>query len=659
MPASNVVNYLFKNDGSGFSNVSYDWGIDTPSNSNGAAYADLDNDGDLDLIVNNINRPAFVYKNTQNNKPGNHYLAINFKGEALNTAGIGAKITTWCKGKKQYAEQQPSTGYQSSVSPVLHFGLGADAIVDSLLVVWQSGKQQVLQDIKADQAITLEEKNATADYQFRVAAKSLYTEVSSPIDFKDETPGINDFKRQSLLTNPLSFTGPCVAKADVNADDLEDVYVGGGSGNSAAIFLQAKNGLFTKKSQPAFEVDKQSTDADAIFFDANRDGFTDLYVVSGGYNNFAPDDAFLQDRLYLNDGKGNFSKAAAALPEMHVSKSCAKVADVNGDGYPDIFVGGRVIPGNYPEMPQSFLLINDGKGHFTDKIAELAPALQKAGMVTDAAWLDVNSDGKNDLIVVGEWLPISVFINVNGKLENKTKDYFDKDYSGWWNKLLAGDFNKDGKQDLIIGNQGLNSQCRPSDKEPAELFYKDFDNNGTIDPILCFYIQGKSYPYMSRDELFAQIPETHKTFEDYKSYADAGINDVFSKEKLKDVGHLQVNYFKTVLFEAGPNGKFVEKQLPAQAQYAPVFTITALDYDKDGNEDILLCGNINHARLRFGKYDANYGLLLRNDGKGNFTYIPQTISGFNLRGDIRGVAAINNTLFFGINQDKLRAYRLQ
>lgn len=658
MPASNVTNYLFKNEGTGFNNVSTSWGIDTPSNSNGAAYADLDNDGDLDLIVNNINRPAFVYRNVQDNK-NNHYLAIKLKGETLNTAGIGAKITAWCKGKKQYAEQQPSTGFQSSVSPVLHFGLGVDVVVDSLLVVWQSGKQQILQNIKADQTITVEEKNAKDNYNIPVVVKPLFTAISSPVNFKDETPAVNDFKRQSLLTNPLSFAGPCLAKADVNSDGLEDVFVGGGSGNAAAIFLQEKNGAFTKKAEPAFEADKQSTDADAVFFDANKDGFPDLYVVSGGYANYAPDDALLQDRLYLNDGKGNFIKTTGALPEMHVSKSCASVADINGDGAPDIFVGARVIPGNYPAIPQSYLLVNDGKGHFTDKMTALAPALQKAGMVTDAAWVDVSGDGKNDLVVVGEWMPVSIFINTNGKLENKTKDYFDKDYSGWWNKLAVGDFNRDGKQDLVVGNLGLNTQCKVSDKEPAELYYKDFDGNGTIDPILCFYIQGKSYPYMSRDELFAQIPETHKKFEDYKSYSDAGINDLFAKEKLEGAGHLKANCLKTGLFEAGANGKFVEKELPVQVQYSPVFTITNFDYDKDGNEDMLLCGNINHARLRFGKYDANYGVLLHNNGKGAFDYVPQTVSGFDIRGDVRGVAVINNTIFFGINQAAVKTYRKQ
>ncbi len=526
-------------------------------------------------------------------------------------------------------------------------------------VVWQNGKQQILKNIKADQLLTLQQKDAVTNFKFQQPPKTLFTQIKSPVFFSDSSADINDFKRQPLLTNPLSFVGPCIAKADINNDGLEDVYIGGSENEPGAVFLQQKNGSFIKKSQAGFEIDKQCNDADAVFFDANKDGFIDLYVVSGGYNNYAVDDAMLQDRLYINDGKGNFAKANNALPEMHVSKSCARIGDVNGDGFPDIFVGGRVIPGNYPQTPQSFLLINDGKGHFKDEISTIAPALQKAGMITDAAWIDVNNDKKNDLIVVGEWMPVTLFINDNGKLVNKTKDYFDKDYSGWWNKIFVGDFNKDGKQDIIIGNQGLNNQCKVSDKEPAELYYKDFDGNGTIDPILCFYIQGKSYPYISRDELITQIADMHKKFEDYKSYADATLNDLFTKDDLKDAGHLQANYFKTVLFEVNENGKFKEKELPLQAQYSPVFTITSLDYDKDGNEDILLCGNINHARLRFGKSDANYGVLLHNDGKGNFSYVPQNISGFTLKGDVRSAAIINDMLLIGINQKQIEAYKLQ
>jgi hypothetical protein len=279
-------------------------------------------------------------------------------------------------------------------------------------------------------------------------------------------------------------------------------------------------------------------------------------------------------------------------------------------------------------------------------------------MLTDAVWIDFNNDGKKDLIVVGEWMPVTVFINHNGKLENETNKYFDKPVSGWWNKIQVGDFNKDGKPDLMIGNLGLNSQCKASDKEPAELYYKDFDNNGSVDPILCFYIQGKSYPYVTRDELFDQISMMQARFTSYKSYADATLKDIFSDEELADAKKLTANCLETSLFEMGADGKFHKKALPVQAQFAPVFTITKLDYDKDGNEDLLLCGNINHARLRFGKYDANYGVLLHNDGKGNFNYVSQQQSGFSLKGDVRSVLQLNNLLLFGINQQTLKTYKL-
>jgi len=342
---------------------------------------------------------------------------------------------------------------------------------------------------------------------------------------------------------------------------------------------------------------------------------------------------------------------------MLVSKSCVRVADINGDGHPDLFVGGRVIPGRYPETPQSYILINDGKGHFTDATASIAPSLQNIGMVSDAVWIDLNSDNKKDLIVVGEWMPITVYINNDGKLENKTKDYFDKGYSGWWNKLAVGDFNNDGKPDLIIGNMGLNTQCRATDKQPAELYYKDFDENGSVDPILCFYIKDSSYPYVTRDELFDQLSMMRTRFSSYVSYASANIKNIFTEDELKDAKHLQVNYLKTAYFESGADGRFHEKSLPLQTQFSPVFTITQLDYDKDGNKDLLLCGNINHARLRFGKCDANYGILLHNDGNGNFSYINQQQSGFHLWGDVRSVVEINNTLLFGINQGDVKAYK--
>ncbi len=657
MPASNVTNYLFKNNGDiTFSDKSSQWGITVPSNSNGAAYADLDNDGDLDLVINNINQPAFVYENKATGQLNNNYLEISLQGTGQNTQGVGAKITLFNKGKQQFLEQMPTRGYQSSVSPVLHLGTGPDKTIDSLSIVWLSGKQQVLYKVLCNQRLVLQEKNATTAFTKPKSAIPLFEEVKSPVIHTYKSNTVNDFKRQPLLINPLSFGGPCLVKGDINGDGLEDIYAGGGSGQPGAIYVQQKNGQFTKKSEPAFDEDKASEDADAAFFDADNDSFNDLYVVSGGYHNYAPDDVLLQDRLYINDGKGNFAKASNALPQMHVSKSCVRVNDINGDGHPDLFIGGRVIPGRYPETPPSYLLINNGKANFTDQTTSIAPSLQKAGMVTDAAWVDMNGDNKKDLVVTGEWMPIIIYINNNGKLENKTASYFDKNYTGWWNKLSVGDFNHDGKPDLIIGNIGLNTQCKASHEHPAEMYYKDFDDNGSIDPILCFYIKDTSYPYASRDELLDQMSSMRTKFTDYKSYADATIKDVFTKEELKDAGHLQANCLKTAYFESSASGKLHEKALPLQAQFSPVYTISTVDYDNDSNEDLLLCGNLNHARLRFGKYNANHGVLLKNDGKGNFSYISQQQSGFHLRGDVRSAININNTLLLGINQSGIKAY---
>lgn len=662
IPSSRVKNYIFRNKGDlTFENACIRWGLDTASNSNGAVYADLDNDGDLDLVVNNINQPAFIYENQSNTISSNHYLNIKLEGRGLNTQGIGSKITLYNGSKEQYLEQMPTRGFQSSVSPVLHFGTGADKIIDTLKIIWPDGTKQLLNAVAADTEITLRQSDAVAPRLTPVIQRSITVarEIRPPLDRQAAANSINDFKRQPLLVNPLSFSGPCMAKGDVNGDGLEDIYVGGGSGQLGAIFIQQKNGQFTEKKQPAFEEDKNCEDADALIADLNGDGFPDLYVASGGYHNYTPDDSLLQDRLYINDGKGNFTKAAGALPSMKVSKGCVRTADINGDGYPDIFVGGRCVPGHYPEPPQSYLLINDGKGKFSDQTLMLAPSLQKIGMVTDAVWIDLNADKKKDLIIVGEWMPVTVFINAGGKLENKTSDYFDKPYLGWWNKIATGDFNGDGKPDLVVGNYGLNSQCKVSEQQPAELYYKDFDDNGSVDPILCFYIQGKSYPYVTRDELLDQMSIMRTRFTDYKSYADATIKDVFTEEELKGAAHLQATFLATCFFGSGQDGKFHATVLPAQAQFAPVFTITALDYNLDGKMDLLLCGNINHARLRFGKFDANYGVLLKGGGNGSFSYVSQKQSGFNIRGDVRSAISIGNRLLFGLNQGKIKAYEIK
>lgn len=659
MPSSNMKNYIYRNNGDlTFANQTDVWGLGKVANSNGAAYADLDNDGDLDLVINNINEKAYIYQNDGDKLLKNNYLKVKLTGEGKNVYGLGAKVTLYSNGKKQYLEQMPTRGYQSSVSPILHFGLGKESKIDSLQITWLSGRQELVKEVKINQTVAIAEKNAGKGTSLVNTEIPLFAPISSPINFTGGEVKINDFKRQPLLTNSLSFSGPCMVKADINGDGLEDIYVGGSFGTSGELFIQNKSGQFMVKKQTAFDADKKSEDADAVFFDANGDGFIDLFVASGGYATLLPDDPLLQSRLYINDGKGNFTKKVDALPKMLTSLSCASITDFNGDGKLDIFAGGRVIPGRYPEAPQSYILINQGQGKFVDQTEQISPGLGRIGMVTDAVWLDLNSDSKQDLVVVGEWMSIAALIQENGKLVDRTSDYFSKSYSGWWNKLEVGDLNGDGKQDLIVGNMGTNTQAKASDQEPAELLYKDFDDNGAMDPILSFYIQGKSYPYLTRDELLDQMSIMRTRFQDYKSYADATVKEIFTPEELKDAKSLKANTLNTMYFERGNDGKFVEKSLPLIVQESPIFAISITDYDGDGNKDLLLCGNMNKARLRFGKYDANYGLLLKGNGKGKFEPIPQGKSGLGLKGDVRSILPIGNRVFFGINQQGVKAYKI-
>jgi hypothetical protein len=444
----------------------------------------------------------------------------------------------------------------------------------------------------------------------------------------------------------------------VNKDGLEDVFIGGSKNEAAGLFLQQKNQRFTKINVPAFDDDKAFEDADAVIFDANGDGNPDIYVASGGYHDLDPKDPLLQDRLYLGTGTGNFTKSMGAIPPTFSSKGCVAVNDINQDGSLDLFVGGRVIPGRYPEAPQSYVLLNDGHGKFSDQTKVVSPDLQYFGMITDAQWADVNGDAVADLVIVGDWLPLSVFINRDGKLQNETLSYFDKSYSGWWNTLQVADVNKDGTLDILAGNMGTNTQFKVSDTEPVELFYDDFDQNGSVDPLLTYFIQGKSYPNLTRDELLGQLSKLRPKFNSYKSYADATLADILTEDEIKKSRKLRANTMETRLFLGTQQGKFEIAGLPIQAQYAPVNEIIIADFNQDGDTDVLLFGNNYYFKLRLGKFDANYGTLLLGDGKGHFEYVDQNRSGLDVRGAVKSAVRIDDLLLLGINGEFVKSYKV-
>jgi hypothetical protein len=513
---------------------------------------------------------------------------------------------------------------------------------------------QKLISVKANETITAKVSDARIKYYYDTVQKpkpALFT-AKELSNIKHIENGFNDFTVQPLLINYLSRQGPSIAVADINKDGLDDVFIGGSKGTASAIYIQNANETFTETTQPVFLKDAGSEDVAATFFDADNDGDVDLYVGSGGYE-FNANDSALQDRLYINDGKGNFTKKQNALPVMLTSTGCAKAEDIDGDGDMDLFVGGRLIPGAYPTTPHSYILLNDSKGNFTDATETVSPALKSIGMVTDAAWVDVNGDKINDLIIVGEWMPVKVFINKGGKLTDASADYIKFESSGWWNRIYAEDMDGDGDKDLVIGNCGLNTQFKAKENEPLSLYYKDFDNNGSIDPVFCYFIGGSSYPAASRDDLADQLPFIKKKFLEYKGYSTATINDIFTEDQLKNASVLKAGNMQTIYLENQGSKGFVLHQLPLEAQYSPVYGITSTDINKDGKKDLVLMGNNTWTRIKFGRYSANHGMVFIGDGKGNFTYVNQTEGGLNIKGNVRSLATIKTktgtSIIVGIN----------
>jgi len=658
MPASNIVNYLFKNiNGIHFEDQTLAWGLSDISNSNGAAYGDLDNDGDLDIVVNNINKHAFIYENEINNN-SNNYLQFELKGEDKNVLGIGAKIRVVTDNNVYFLEQNLSRGYLSSVSPTLHLGLGTHKKVDSLIIDWTSGKSETQLNINTNQRITLLETDAIKKQKINKTANTYFKQISSPIQYSNPKLSARDFDRQPLLMEDLSCEGPQFLKADINNDNLYDLIIAGAKNQAITVCLQTNNASFRKVESPAFMIDSNSEDTDMISFYANADNHLDLYVTSGGYHDYHTSDSSLQDRLYFGNGDGTFIKSDKSIPTLASSHSCVVAYDFNNDSFEDLFIGGAPIPGRYPESSQSILLINDGDGNFTVGSGPLVKQLEELKLVTDAAVSDLNKDGIYDLIVVGKWMPINIFQYSNEVLQNKTSEYFNTAYNGLWNTIHIADVNEDNRPDLIIGNQGLNNQFTASESEPLDLHYADFDKNGSLDPIFSYYIQGKSYPHLTRDELNKQLPQYKTKFTSYEEYSHVVLDDLFSKEEIKNAGHLKATHLETSLFIQNENGIFMQSPLPHEAQYSPIYAITTMDINKDGLTDILMMGNNSRSTLRLGHSSANYGTLFEATGNDNYKYISQHNSGLDLRGDIRDIAIFKDVIFLGANQNKLVSYQL-
>jgi len=635
IPSGKARNVAFKNMGVKFEDVSEEWGLDQEGFSNGVAYADLDNDGDLDLVVNNLNEVANLYENTISERQPYNYLEIKFKGPSKNTKGIGAKVILEVGGVVNMQELHPSRGWLSSMDYNLIFGLGKFKTGIKLKVIWNDGKEQIIDNLKSNQTITLDYAESVAPETEVPIAKSnkVFYDVSnkSGIDFKHEENSFNDFKYENLIPRMVSREGPKIAIGDLNNDGLEDFYIGGAKNQEGEIYIQQDNKekLFKKVRSNDFFKDRASEDAGSVFLDVDNDGDLDLYVISGGGEPFR--DFTKADRLYLNDGKGNFTKTTTH-PQLAFNGSCAVSGDFNEDGIPDIFIGARSIPGAYGTYTRSRILIGDGKGNLIDVTARIFGKYINLGMVTDAAWLPKS----RELIVVGDWMPVTILDFKNLPLEEKKIE----NSSGWWNTIHSADFDNDGDLDLVLGNLGLNTNLTASITYPVNLYIKDFDNNQTIDPIMSYYKKGIEYPFYGLGEMSKQLVAMKKVYPSYALYANSSFSDLFPKDELKGAGRLQAFTFASCYFENNNAGRFIAKELPWQLQLAPLYGFATGDFNGDGAMDILTGGNFYGNQVNIGKLDASFGHFLSGNGKLQFKNKEPRDTGFYIQGEVRDIKVI-------------------
>lgn len=656
MPSSNVSNYVFKNQKGGkFLNSTESWGLKEFSNSSGAAYGDLDNDGDLDLVVNKINDLLGVYMNNSSNN--NNTLTVSLESKSKNSLGIGAKVTLYANGILQTREQNITRGYLSSISPLIHFGLQKETKIDSIVVDWPLGKREVRKNISANQLLVFNEKDSKPHQQTINIRNQLLSKVPSTLNSIHRIKNTLDFDRQPLLHFQPSHEGPVLTKGDINNDQLEDLVVGGSQGQPIEIWVQQSDGSFKKKDNQEFQDNSKATVTSLALLDFDQDGNLDLYVGHGGYHQYSSTSEQLYDQMYLNDGTGNFKALTLSILNQSSTTVVAKVNDINEDGFPDIFVGGGIVPGEYPLHYKNRILINN-QGQWTENNEWNKILNQQDGIVRDAIWEDVNGDNQKDLILVGEWMQISVYLVKSDSLV-LDENFFNNSLTsnGWWNTIKGADINKDGKPDFIIGNEGVNNPFNASAEHPIELHYDDFDNNGTIDPILSYFIESTSYPFATRDELLSQLVMLKSHYPSYDSYSKADLNEVLSYFQKDQMKTFKTTQLKSILLLSTEDG-YKARNLPDEAQSSPIKSIMIEDLNGDTHQDIILLGNRTKVALKLGRNDSNPGVILLGDSKGNFTVVSFPETGLKLNKNISGIEKIKDQLYISQTNDSLLTYKI-